>query len=86
MHALHAWNVGAGVSTWFEYVRSKANISDLPSRDEFELLHRMGSSWVDMRLPGCDDWFAPAAAWLESARDGRGATRGCRKRRRARAA
>ena len=68
VHALHAWNVGAGVSTWFEYVRSKANISDQPSRGEFGLLRRMGSEWVDMELPEAGDWFKPAAFWLESAR------------------
>ena len=38
VHAFHAWNAGVRVSSWFEYVRSKANIADMPSRSEFSLL------------------------------------------------
>ena len=81
VHALHAWNVGAGVATWFEYVRSKANVADLPSRYEFELLRELGSEEVDVSLPVIDDWFAPAAEWLRRARVTRGGVRS-RKRRR----
>ena len=67
VHALHAWNAGVRVSAWFEYVPSKANIADLPSRSEFRLLNRMRSEDVGVRLPGVEDWFEPAAAWLDKA-------------------
>ena len=36
---------------WCEYVRSAANVADLPSRNEFKLLHELGSTAVPMRLP-----------------------------------
>ena len=32
VHLLQAWNVGLRARTWYEYVRSKANPSDEPSR------------------------------------------------------
>ena len=32
VHAFHAFTVGLGVRIWFEYVPTKANISDAPSR------------------------------------------------------
>ena len=35
----HTMNAALRSNVWFEYVPSKANISDLPSRNEFELLH-----------------------------------------------
>ena len=39
---------------------SKANISDLPSRGEYDLLRdRYSSVWFDSRLPGIGgDWLA----------------------------
>ena len=59
----------------------KANIADLPSRNEFSLLRAMGSTEVDLHLPSADEWMAPAAAWLERARvECRGPSRGRRKR------
>ena len=38
VHAFHAWCVMLGARVWFSWVPSKANISDLPSRNEFHLL------------------------------------------------
>ena len=83
VHTLHAWNVGARVSTWFEYVRSKANISDLPSRNEFALLNSMGSVEVEMRVPAVEGWFEPAVEWLERGVRSAGGDRRGRKRPRA---
>ena len=34
----HVVNAAVAANTWFEYVASGANISDLPSRGDFELL------------------------------------------------
>ena len=84
VHALHAWNVGAGVATWFEYVNTKANISDMPSRNEFTLLRAMGSIEVAVVLPQIDDWFQPAAAWLERAAGTRSSAATGRRRKRRR--
>ena len=69
VHAFHAWNAGARVSVWFEYVRSKANIADLPSRNEFAVLREMGSELVEMQLPEVGSWDAGAAAWMEGGRE-----------------
>ena len=35
----HTMNAALRSNVWFEYVPSKANISDLPSRNEFDLLN-----------------------------------------------
>ena len=84
VHALHAWNVGAGVAAWFEYVNTKANISDMPSRNEFTLLRAMGSIEVAVVVPQIDDWFQPAAAWLERAAGTRSSAATGRRRKRRR--
>ena len=68
VHAFHAWNAGARVSVWFEYVRSKANIADLPSRGEFDVLRAMGSAEVEMVLPRVDQWDCEAAELVREAR------------------
>ena len=39
----------------------------MPSRNEFTLLRAMGSIEVAVVVPQIDDWFQPAAAWLERA-------------------
>jgi hypothetical protein len=41
----------AGTQVWFEYVPSGANIADLPSRDDFELLAELGSVPFDIQWP-----------------------------------
>ena len=72
------------MATWFEYVNTKANISDMPSRNEFTLLHEMGSIEVEVVLPQIDDWFQPAAAWLERAAETRSSAATGRRRKRRR--
>ena len=34
VHAMHATLAGLGVDAWFEYVRTDANVSDAPSRED----------------------------------------------------
>ena len=41
VHMFHAWNVGARAAVWFEYVPSKPNPADEPSRD----LELADASW-----------------------------------------
>ena len=43
VHTFHAVSAALGAQVWFSYVPSKANLADLPSRGEFELLEEMGS-------------------------------------------
>ena len=43
---------------WFEFVPSGANLADEPSRDEFGLLHEMGSTWFDVVWPDMESSWA----------------------------
>ena len=47
----HAANVAVRANTWFEYVPSAANVSDLPSRGEFRWLRDKGSVPFTLRWP-----------------------------------
>ena len=51
-HVFKAFCLGLGVSIWFQWVPSKANIADLPSRSEFALLRRFGASEVPLVFSG----------------------------------
>ena len=42
--------------TWLDYVPSLANIADLPSRGDFELLERLGARRVERPVVGTADW------------------------------
>ena len=63
--------------TWFEYVRSAANIADLPSREgvpkygpfeDTEFVPRLGSVRVEMRMPPMSAWDDPFGEWIAEAR------------------
>ena len=69
VHAFAATNLGLQCEVWFEYVRSKANIADLPSRGEFGLLHSLGASRVDLVLP-LPQWWESPEAYVHAARVG----------------
>ena len=65
MQAFWAIATSLGASVWFEFVRSEANVADMPSRDDFaflhERLHRLipGSAKAvrrDVVLPPIDSW------------------------------
>ena len=68
VHAFHALNVGLRTDVWFEYVASKANIADLPSRMEFDLLRRLRAQERQCVLPSTEDWLQPAQMWIEARR------------------
>ena len=63
VHALHATALGLGCSCYFEYVRSEANVSDMPSRVDLS-----GRVW-DCGLPGAGPVSRPVPALLPEARD-----------------
>lgn len=69
-HIFNAACAALGADVWFEWVPSAANIADLPSRGEFELLQELGSVegevvWPDLRsgwkaaLEAAFDAYAP---------------------------
>ena len=63
VHAFHATALGLGCSCYFEYVRSAANVSDMPSRVDLS-----GVAW-DCGLPGAGLVSAPVPALLPTERD-----------------
>ena len=73
VQALHATLMGLNARVWFEYVRSKANCSDDPSRKIALALKRM---WIGgalpsepcmLALPEGDAWLAGSGDWLRAA-------------------
>lgn len=88
VNAYHAFQVGLRTDVYFEYVRSKANIADLPSRAAASemrgILKRLG--WhgvrVDCVLPDISAWDAEAATWIDRAVAGPRRHSNARKRRR----
>ena len=65
------------ISPWFEYVRTKANVAELPSREglqgyclfeDTEFVPKLGSTRVEMRMPPMDAWGSPFGDWIKSAR------------------
>ena len=73
VQALHATLMGLHTSAWFEYVRSKANCFDAPSREIALALRRM---WIEgvissepcvLALPEGDAWLAGSGDWLRAA-------------------
>ena len=53
------------MGAYFEYVPSKANIADLPSRGSYELLERLGGALEEMEVPAVDTWAGPLGAWFD---------------------
>ena len=49
---------------WWEYVPSKANIGDMPSRLDWSLLRALGARWVPSAILTADQYLAPLASWL----------------------
>ena len=48
-------------NVWFDWVPSKANIADLPSRQAYQRYFSLfpTSVWVDIVLPAIDSWSSP---------------------------
>ena len=65
MNAFHLQLAGLEADVYLEFVPSLANIADLPSRNEFELLDRLGGRRVGINLPSAADWMAPLASWIK---------------------
>jgi len=72
VNAFYLQAAGLRTSVYFDYVPSKANIADLPSRDaidelELELagLAFDGADTHVLHVPGVGEWRAPLSSWLE---------------------
>ena len=82
LHVFKAYCLGLGVSIWFQWVPSKANIADLPSRNEYEMLRRFGACEVPVVFPEFAAWDGPVGRVLAKGRAvwgrlwGRGQKRG----------
>ena len=63
VHCLHAVLVAFDVTVWFEYVPSKENISDGPSRGDDELIIGLGAKFGNAVLPAANDLFSVTRAW-----------------------
>ena len=66
-NAFHLTTCGMRTHTWLDYVPSLANIADLPSRGDFELLERLGARRVEVPVVGTADWHGPLAQRIDSA-------------------
>ena len=67
LHAFAAFSLGLEASSWFEYVPSRANIADQPSRNDYELLGELGSAEMPFIIPPFAAWDEPAEAWMARA-------------------
>ena len=69
VNAFNLFNAGLKARIHYEYVESKANVADLPSRREFEfLLLQLGSRAVPMRLLDASTWSGPLRNFIAMAR------------------
>ena len=59
IHAYHALNVKMQAQVHFEWVKSEANIADLPTRGQFELLQEFASKEIPLIVPPISDWLTP---------------------------
>ena len=61
-------NAALRANVWFEYVASAANIADLPSRNDFELLRsdRFVAEPFDIAWPPVDAWVGDFARLFQS--------------------
>ena len=79
-NGLHAFLLTTECDPYWDYVRSKANVADLPSRPDLrpeldQILHEMGFEpdqiqTVAPRFPPAGQWSLPSASWIELAKHG----------------
>lgn len=59
INAMHVELLALRCQSWFGFVYSEDNLSDLPSRGDFRLLERLGAAWRTCVLPRIDVWVVP---------------------------
>jgi hypothetical protein len=60
--AMHVELLALRCQSWFGFVYSEDNLSDLPSRGDFRLLERLGAAWRACVPPRVDGWAIPRMA------------------------
>ncbi len=72
VNAFYLQIAGLRASVYFDYVPSKANIADLPSRDDLATLMSEIIGFdippdepTDLSVPDIGDWNAPLESWLD---------------------
>jgi len=79
VNATHAALLGLGAEVYFDYVRSKRNVADWPSRGEVprtvRVLQEIGikreriyMADPTLRLPSLEEWSSPASEWVKKHR------------------
>ena len=66
-NGFHALATGLRASTYLDYVASKANIADLPSRGQFELPRQLGATVraAGMEVPTIHQLRGPLTWWVD---------------------
>ena len=63
LHALWALVCGLSCAPWFEFVRTKANVADLPSRGELEYITNvLKATELQFKMPPFEMWTSIEAA------------------------
>jgi len=65
INAFHLQIAALGANVYYEFVPSKCNVADLPSRDEYELLDEHGGKRTPMLFPPASDWTGPLDLWFK---------------------
>ena len=66
VNVFHAQALRLGCEYYFEWVPSKANIADVPTRPELLSLLPRGSRKVNLVLPPVEQMYGPLTDWLET--------------------
>ncbi len=51
VHEIWTLALGYGMNIWIDRAPSDANVADLPSREEYRLLQKMGALWREPLMP-----------------------------------
>ena len=71
VNAFHLFNAALRANIHFEYVESKSNVADLPSRRELTyLLLQLASRPVPLRVLDASTWAGPLRGFLDAAEPG----------------
>ena len=65
-NGFHLLAAGLRMAAYFDYVPSKANIADLPSRGEMALPRALGAEVARMQVPTHTMLSGPLRAWLDA--------------------
>ena len=66
VNVFHMFNAGLQARPFWQYVASAANIADMPSRNDFELLMSLNSTYMPTIIPPTDVWFKPLRFWMNA--------------------